>query len=113
VKSAIVMEQLGQTTQVAFDKTGTLTQGTPHVTGMQDAAFRADYRNQLYAPQVEAISRLVNELAGTCPRLGRGPGWLDECWQRQELTTRIGRSSIRSAARSRTGHGPIRRSGRC
>ena len=28
VKSAIVMEQLGQTTQVAFDKTGTLTQGT-------------------------------------------------------------------------------------
>ena len=34
VKSAIVMEQLGQTTQVAFDKTGTLTQGTPHVTGM-------------------------------------------------------------------------------
>jgi len=35
VKSAIVMEQLGQTTQVAFDKTGTLTQGTPHVTGVQ------------------------------------------------------------------------------
>ncbi len=35
VKSAVVMEQLGQTTQVAFDKTGTLTQGTPHVTGVQ------------------------------------------------------------------------------
>jgi len=35
VKSAIVMEQLGQTTQVAFDKTGTLTQGTPHVTDVQ------------------------------------------------------------------------------
>ena len=31
VKSAVVMEQLGQTTQVAFDKTGTLTQGTPHL----------------------------------------------------------------------------------
>jgi heavy metal translocating P-type ATPase len=32
VKSAIVMEQLGQTTLVAFDKTGTLTHGTPHLT---------------------------------------------------------------------------------
>ncbi len=35
VKSAIVMEQLGQTTLVAFDKTGTLTRGTPHVTDVQ------------------------------------------------------------------------------
>jgi len=31
VKSAVVMEQLGSTTQVAFDKTGTLTEGTPRV----------------------------------------------------------------------------------
>jgi heavy metal translocating P-type ATPase len=31
VKSAIVMEQLGTTTQVAFDKTGTLTEGTPRL----------------------------------------------------------------------------------
>jgi len=31
VKSAVVMEQLGATEQVAFDKTGTLTRGTPHV----------------------------------------------------------------------------------
>jgi heavy metal translocating P-type ATPase len=31
VKSAVVMEQLGVTTQVAFDKTGTLTEGTPQV----------------------------------------------------------------------------------
>ncbi|MDQ2707038.1 MAG: heavy metal translocating P-type ATPase [Actinomycetota bacterium] len=29
VKSAVVMEQLGATTQVAFDKTGTLTRGLP------------------------------------------------------------------------------------
>ena len=28
-KSAVVMEQLGTTTQIAFDKTGTLTRGTP------------------------------------------------------------------------------------
>jgi heavy metal translocating P-type ATPase len=31
VKSAVVMEQLGQTTAVAFDKTGTLTEGTPRL----------------------------------------------------------------------------------
>ena len=31
VKSAVVMEQLGQTDTVAFDKTGTLTEGTPRV----------------------------------------------------------------------------------
>jgi cation-transporting P-type ATPase J len=31
VKSAVVMEQLGQVTRVAFDKTGTLTEGTPRV----------------------------------------------------------------------------------
>jgi heavy metal translocating P-type ATPase len=31
VKSAVVMEQLGTTDQVAFDKTGTLTRGTPQV----------------------------------------------------------------------------------
>jgi heavy metal translocating P-type ATPase len=30
-KSAIVMEQLGATTQMAFDKTGTLTRGTPEL----------------------------------------------------------------------------------
>ncbi len=31
VKSAVVMEQLGQTSRVAFDKTGTLTEGTPRL----------------------------------------------------------------------------------
>ncbi|WP_442785094.1 heavy metal translocating P-type ATPase [Amycolatopsis sp. H20-H5] len=31
VKSAVVMEQLGDITTVAFDKTGTLTEGTPRV----------------------------------------------------------------------------------
>jgi heavy metal translocating P-type ATPase len=30
-KSAVVMEQIGTTTQLAFDKTGTLTRGTPQV----------------------------------------------------------------------------------
>ncbi|MFE9726721.1 heavy metal translocating P-type ATPase [Streptomyces sp. NPDC005794] len=34
VKSAVVMERLGQTDAVALDKTGTLTEGTPRVTGI-------------------------------------------------------------------------------
>jgi haloacid dehalogenase-like hydrolase/Cation efflux family len=33
VKSAVVMEQIGRTTQVAFDKTGTLTHGAPQLAG--------------------------------------------------------------------------------
>jgi cation transport ATPase len=33
VKSAVVMEQIGQTTRVAFDKTGTLTHDAPHLAG--------------------------------------------------------------------------------
>ncbi|SEL80871.1 heavy metal translocating P-type ATPase [Streptacidiphilus jiangxiensis] len=35
VKSAVVMEQLGQTQAVALDKTGTLTEGTPRVTDVR------------------------------------------------------------------------------
>ncbi|MER5753725.1 heavy metal translocating P-type ATPase [Streptomyces sp. NPDC002088] len=35
VKSAVVMERLGQVDAVAFDKTGTLTEGTPRVTDIR------------------------------------------------------------------------------
>ncbi|TGA90499.1 heavy metal translocating P-type ATPase, partial [Streptomyces palmae] len=35
VKSAVVMERLGQVDQVALDKTGTLTEGTPRVTDVR------------------------------------------------------------------------------
>lgn len=35
VKSAVVMERLGQVDQVALDKTGTLTEGTPRVTDIR------------------------------------------------------------------------------
>ncbi|MFB8119691.1 heavy metal translocating P-type ATPase [Streptomyces sp. NPDC055962] len=35
VKSAVVMERLGQTDAVALDKTGTLTEGTPRVTDVR------------------------------------------------------------------------------
>ncbi|MEW2573672.1 heavy metal translocating P-type ATPase [Streptomyces sp. NPDC047070] len=31
IKSAVVMERLGQTDRIAYDKTGTLTEGTPHL----------------------------------------------------------------------------------
>ncbi|WP_242613777.1 heavy metal translocating P-type ATPase [Herbihabitans rhizosphaerae] len=43
VKSAVVMERLGATTQVAFDKTGTLTRGTPALAeiGLLPGARRA------------------------------------------------------------------------
>ncbi|MFF9850487.1 heavy metal translocating P-type ATPase [Streptomyces litmocidini] len=35
VKSAVVMERLGQVDAVALDKTGTLTEGTPHLTDLR------------------------------------------------------------------------------
>ncbi|MGP3977708.1 heavy metal translocating P-type ATPase [Streptomyces sp. 8N114] len=35
VKSAVVMERLGQTDAVALDKTGTLTEGTPHLADLR------------------------------------------------------------------------------
>jgi cation-transporting P-type ATPase J len=38
VKSAVVMERLGQVDQVALDKTGTLTEGTPYVTDVRPLA---------------------------------------------------------------------------
>ncbi|MGW1074475.1 heavy metal translocating P-type ATPase [Streptomyces sp. NPDC002537] len=38
VKSAVVMERLGQIDQVALDKTGTLTEGTPRVTDIRPLA---------------------------------------------------------------------------
>lgn len=38
VKSAVVMERVGQVDAVAFDKTGTLTEGTPRVTDVRPLA---------------------------------------------------------------------------
>ncbi|MFH8370003.1 heavy metal translocating P-type ATPase [Streptomyces sp. NPDC018031] len=38
VKSAVVMERLGEVTRVALDKTGTLTEGTPRVTEVRVVA---------------------------------------------------------------------------
>ncbi|RKT86306.1 heavy metal-(Cd/Co/Hg/Pb/Zn)-translocating P-type ATPase [Saccharopolyspora antimicrobica] len=41
VKSAVVMERLGQTERVALDKTGTLTEGAPRVMSVEPAAGHA------------------------------------------------------------------------
>ncbi|WP_318211589.1 heavy metal translocating P-type ATPase [Streptomyces sp. SJL17-1] len=42
VKSAVVMERLGQVDAVALDKTGTLTEGTPRVTAVRPCAGGSD-----------------------------------------------------------------------
>ncbi|WIM88312.1 heavy metal translocating P-type ATPase [Candidatus Mycobacterium wuenschmannii] len=44
IKSAVVMEEMGATTQLAFDKTGTLTRGSPELAEVHvlDAGFSED-----------------------------------------------------------------------
>ncbi len=71
VKSAIVMEQLGQTTVVAFDKTGTLTEGTPYVAGIhpaRDGGLSADELLRLAAgaehPSEHPLAAAVVAAAG-------------------------------------------------
>ena len=58
VKSAVVMEQLGNATVVAFDKTGTLTEGRPALTDVRVlAAADIDEASALaFAASAEAAS---------------------------------------------------------
>jgi heavy metal translocating P-type ATPase len=74
VKSAVVMERLGQTTRVAFDKTGTLTEGTPRVAeirvlaqaGMDEAellAWAAAAENPSEHPLARAVVTAAREAA--------------------------------------------------
>ncbi|UQA97595.1 heavy metal translocating P-type ATPase [Streptomyces halobius] len=49
VKSAVVMERLGQVDAVALDKTGTLTAGIPHVTDIQPLAGSRLHEDTLLA----------------------------------------------------------------
>ncbi|MEV3927629.1 heavy metal translocating P-type ATPase [Actinomadura coerulea] len=90
VKSAVVMEQLGQTTTVAFDKTGTLTQGTPHLAdlrvlpdiGVDDKellALTAGVENPSEHPLARAVVTAAHDAGLTVPhaddfaaRPGRG-----------------------------------------
>ncbi|MEW1774427.1 heavy metal translocating P-type ATPase [Streptomyces sp. NPDC086777] len=72
VKSAVVMERLGQVDQVALDKTGTLTEGTPRVTDIrplpasgldEDALLR--YAAAAEHPSEHPLARAVVDAART------------------------------------------------
>jgi heavy metal translocating P-type ATPase len=70
VKSAVVMERLGQTEAVALDKTGTLTEGTPRVTDLRPLAGSGLNDDQLLAlaataehPSEHPLARAVVDAA--------------------------------------------------
>jgi heavy metal translocating P-type ATPase len=70
VKSAVVMERLGQTEAVALDKTGTLTEGTPRVTDLRPLAESGLSEEQLLAlaataehPSEHPLARAVVDAA--------------------------------------------------
>ncbi|MFI1533325.1 heavy metal translocating P-type ATPase [Streptomyces anandii] len=72
VKSAVVMEQLGQVDAVALDKTGTLTEGTPRVTDVrplnssgldEDALLR--YAAAAEHPSEHPLARAIVDAART------------------------------------------------
>ncbi|MEU3338044.1 heavy metal translocating P-type ATPase [Streptomyces sp. NPDC006668] len=70
VKSAVVMERLGQVDAVALDKTGTLTEGTPHVTEIRvlpGTGLREDELLQLAAaaeyPSEHPLARAIVDAA--------------------------------------------------
>ncbi|MBF9067050.1 heavy metal translocating P-type ATPase [Streptacidiphilus fuscans] len=72
VKSAVVMEQLGQTQAVALDKTGTLTEGTPRVTDVRPLPGSGLTEDQLLAlaasaehPSEHPLARAVVDAART------------------------------------------------
>ncbi|MEO7194385.1 MAG: heavy metal translocating P-type ATPase [Pseudonocardiaceae bacterium] len=97
VKSAVVMERLGATTQVAFDKTGTLTRGTPvlvdvcvlpgaGVTDVELLRLAASVEYASEHPLAAAIVRGARERDLDPPEVGefaaapgRGvAGWIDD-----------------------------------
>jgi cation-transporting P-type ATPase J len=70
VKSAVVMERLGQVDTVALDKTGTLTEGTPRVTDIRPLAGSALSEEDLLAlagaaehPSEHPLARAVVDAA--------------------------------------------------
>ncbi|MFF4488176.1 heavy metal translocating P-type ATPase [Streptomyces sp. NPDC001544] len=72
VKSAVVMEQLGQVDVVALDKTGTLTEGTPRVTDIRplpssglDEAALLRYAAAAEHPSEHPLARAVVDAART------------------------------------------------
>jgi heavy metal translocating P-type ATPase len=72
VKSAVVMEQLGQVDAVALDKTGTLTEGTPRVTELRPLPGPGLTEDQLLAlaaaaehPSEHPLARAIVDAAHT------------------------------------------------
>lgn len=73
VKSAVVMEQLGQSSVIAFDKTGTLTRGTPRLVEIRVLTTEFGERELLrLAASVEHFSE--HPLAVAVVRAARGRG---------------------------------------
>ncbi|MFE7491434.1 heavy metal translocating P-type ATPase, partial [Kitasatospora sp. NPDC057541] len=72
VKSAVVMERLGQVDAVALDKTGTLTEGTPRVTDIRPLAGTGCTAEELLAlaaaaehPSEHPLARAIVDAART------------------------------------------------
>ncbi|MFF2661949.1 heavy metal translocating P-type ATPase [Kitasatospora sp. NPDC058032] len=72
VKSAVVMERLGQVDAVALDKTGTLTEGTPRVTDVRPLAGTGFTAEELLAlaaaaehPSEHPLARAIVDAART------------------------------------------------
>jgi heavy metal translocating P-type ATPase len=74
VKSAVVLEQLGTTTQVAFDKTGTLTRGTPQVTEIRVLPDAGVGEQRLLALAAAAEQPSEHPLAAAIVRAARERG---------------------------------------
>ncbi|WUI46828.1 heavy metal translocating P-type ATPase [Streptomyces sp. NBC_00414] len=63
IKSAVVMERLGQTDRVAYDKTGTLTEGTPHLVEVLPEAEAGFSETELLSLAAAAEHRSEHPLA--------------------------------------------------
>ncbi|MFI6091149.1 heavy metal translocating P-type ATPase [Streptomyces sp. NPDC051218] len=74
VKSAVVMERLGQVDAVAVDKTGTLTEGTPQVTAVHALPGSGLTDDTLLALAAAAEHRSEHPLARAVVRAARARG---------------------------------------
>ncbi|MFE9098789.1 heavy metal translocating P-type ATPase [Streptomyces sp. NPDC007264] len=74
VKSAVVMERLGQVDSVALDKTGTLTEGTPHVTDVRPLPDSGMDEEELLILAAAAEHRSEHPLARAVVEAARARG---------------------------------------
>ncbi|HEU5023899.1 MAG TPA: heavy metal translocating P-type ATPase [Spirillospora sp.] len=74
VKSAVVMERLGQVDRVAFDKTGTLTEGAPQVDEVRPLADSGLTGDELLALAAAAECPSEHPLAGAIVGAARARG---------------------------------------